>query len=79
MSEQRNIKRIPIAMDLLFEESVTPEDVNSILVRLSEAVSNSKHGLSLEGNTLKEARFMVAGRILVTEDFVNKTKSIQEL
>jgi hypothetical protein len=78
MSEQRNIKRIPIAMDLLFEESVTPEDVNSILVRLSEAVSNSKHGLSLKGNTLKEARFMVVGRILVTEDFIEKKKSIQE-
>jgi hypothetical protein len=79
MSEERNIKRIPIVMDLLFEVSVTPEEVSSILVRLSEAVSNSKHGLSLEGNTLKEARFMVAGRILVTDDFVKKTKSIQEL
>jgi len=65
-------------MDLLFEESLTPEEVNSIVVKLSEAVSNSKHGISLKGNKLKEARFMVKDRILITENFAEKKKSVEE-
>jgi hypothetical protein len=42
-------------------------------------VSNSKHGLSKEGNQLKESRFFVKDRILIQENFIEKKKSIEEL
>ena len=57
-------------MDLLFEDFVSPEQLNDIIVALSNAVSNSKHGLSKEGNQLKESRFFVKDRILIQENFI---------
>ena len=79
MESKRPIKRIPITMDLLFEDFVSPEQLNDIIVALSNAVSNSKHGLSKEGNKLKESRFFVKDRILIQENFIEKKKSIEKL
>lgn len=79
MENSRNYKRIPITMDLLFEEYVTPQQMKDIVIALSNAVSNSKHGLSMFGNSLVESRFMVKGQILIQENFKEKKKSIDNL
>jgi hypothetical protein len=78
MKNKRSIKRIPIIMDLLFEDFVSPEQVNDIILALSNAVSNSKHGLSKGGNKLKESRFFVKDQILIQENFIENKKSIEE-
>ena len=79
MENKRPIKRIPITMDLLFEDFISPEQVNDIVIALSNAVSNSKHGLSKFDNKLNEARFMVKNQILITENFKEKKKNIEKL
>ncbi len=67
----RKIKRVPITMDLLFDEALSKEEVLEVVRNLSAAIYDriNNEGIApqmSEANTT-EVRIMVPGTVLITE------------
>ena len=62
---ERRIKKIPIFMDILFEDFLDQEQVREVLSLVAKKLSESKSSLSLENNKIKEIRILVKDNVLM--------------
>lgn len=76
---ERRIKKIPVFMDILFEDFLDQEQVKRVLSAVSKALSDSKGELSLTSNKVKEIRFLVKGNVLIRENLETGERSSEDL
>lgn len=76
---EREMKKIPVFMDILFEDYLTEAQVKKVVEKISVVLAGSKESLSIGLNNPKEIRLMVKDHSLVEENLATGERTIQDL
>lgn len=76
---KREIKKIPVFMDILYEDFLTEQQVKRVVEKISAILSGSKGSLSIGLNNPKEIRLMVKDHTLIQDDLTTNERTTQDL
>lgn len=76
---ERKLKKIPVFMDILYDDFLTDQEVKIVVEKVSAILAGSKDSLKIKENTPKQIRLMVLGNTFIQNDLATNETLIQDL